>query len=175
MKPWTVAVAAALLFAAKPVCAQPSRPVTFEAGVVMGIIAQPYATVGVVVAPWTIRISGGGQPDRVDCSGLQLNVGRALRDEGNAKHTVGVMWARFQNRCWNESYTPTRNRQYSGQYAGFAYDFQVKGFFLETGTAFGAKNPVAESFGGSGPLAHVYGQIGYVYRFGQRHETQADR
>ena len=168
MKAWTVGVAATLLFIAKPICAQESRPVAFEVGGVMGIMG-PYASVGVVVAPWTIRVSGGGQTELANCYGLQLNVGRVLRDEGNAKHTLGAMWGGFRNACWwyPTPYTATRNRQVGGQYAGLAYDFQAKGFFIEVGTAFGAKNPV---LAGSGPLDHVYGQIGYVHRFGKKYE-----
>ena len=153
MKRWTLGVAAAILFIAKPAGAQQSRAVAFEVGAVMGIIAQPYASVGVVAAPWSVRVSGGGALP-CDCSGLQLNVGRVLRDEGNAKHTVGVVWARFRSLT-------------NGQYFGVAYDFQVKGFFIEAGPAFGAKNPVAS---GGGPLTHVYGQIGYVHRFGKKYE-----
>ena len=162
MKRWTLGVAAAILFIAKPAGAQQSRPVAFEVGAVMGIIAQPYASVGVVAAPWSVRVSGGGALP-CDCSGLQLNVGRVLRDEGNAKHTVGVVWGRFRDAQY-QPYRPT-----NGQYFGVAYDFQVKGFFIEVAPAFGAKNPVASDLGG-GPLTHVYGQIGYVHRFGKKYE-----
>ena len=170
MKPWTVGVAAAFLFIAQPVCAQESRPVALELGGVAGIINQPYASVGVVAAPWAIRVSSGGQPELVNCYGLQLNVGRVLRDAGNAKHTIGAMWGDFRYACWYQTpYTATRNRQIGGQYAGVAYDFQVKGFFIEVGPAFGAKNPVLSELGG-GPLTHVYGQIGYVHRFGKKYE-----
>ena len=170
LKPWTVGVVAASLFIAKPVCAQQSRRVGVEAGVVMGIIAEPYATVGIVAAPWSIRVSGGGQPELVNCYGLQANVGRVLRDEGNTKHTVGAVWAGFRNACWKHTpYTAARNQQI-GQYFGAAYDFQVKGFFVEVGPAFGAKNPSFDLPGDSGPLAHWYGQVGYVYRFGKKYE-----
>ena len=169
MKPWTVGAAAAFLFIAQPVCAQQSRPAALELGVVAGIINQPYASVGVVAAPWAIRVSGGGRPRDVNCYGLQLNVGRVLRDEENATHTLGVMWAHFRNACSNRSaYAKTHNRQIGGQYAGVVYDFQVKGFFIEVGTAFGASNPALSDLGLSGPLTHVSGQIGYVYRFGQK-------
>lgn len=163
MKPWTVGVAAAILFIAKSVCAQESRPVAFEVGVVQGILPTPYASVGVVAGPWSVRVSGGASGD--GRNGQQLNVGRVVRqvDEGNAKHTVGVVWARVHNAY---QYGFWGNRSISGQYFGLAYDFQVKGFFIEAGPAFGMKNPWSPGT----PLTHVYGQIGYVYRFGKTYE-----
>jgi hypothetical protein len=164
MKPWIVGVAAIVLFVARPLSAQESRPVAVEAGVVMGIV-QPYASVGVVAGPWSVRASGGAGRG---CNGQQLNLGRVLRDEGNAKHTIGVVWARFYNGCF---YGEHNVHTITGRYAGLAYDFQAKGFFLEFGPAFGARNPVGAAFG-SGPLTHVYGQIGYVYRFGKKYVTE---
>ena len=161
MKPWMVGVAAAFLFMAKSVCAQESRPVAFEVGVVQGIIPTPYASVGVVAGPWSIRLSGGASGD--GRNGQQLNVGRVLRDEDNATHTVGVVWARVRNAY---QYGWYGNRSISGEYFGLAYDFQVKGFFIEVGPAFGMKNPW---FNGT-PLTQVYGQMGYVYRFGKTYE-----
>ena len=70
------------------------------------------------------------------CDGQQLNVGRVIRDEGNAKHTIGAVWARFHNGCWYGEHNPHTN---TGRYVGLAYDFQVRGFFLEFGPAFGSK------------------------------------
>ena|SRR5436190_6931514 len=123
--------------------------VSLDAGVVMGIIFQPYMSVGMSVNSWAFRASGTLPSDFG--SGLQLNFGRVLRDEGNATHTLGVMWAQYVGDRW---FWPG-----SGRYAGVAYDFQVKGFFIETGAGVGAKNPVAPP-----ALRHVYGQVGYVHR-----------
>ena len=153
---------------AQPICAQTTgRPVHVEAGIVMGIIAEPYATVALVPGPWSIRLSGGGEHEFADCHGLQLNVGRVLRDEENAKHAISAMWGEFRSDCWNGSSYP-QYRQRGGQYLGVAYDFQVKGFLVEVGPAFGAKNPFLSI--GRGPFSHWYGQVGYVYRFGKKYE-----
>jgi hypothetical protein len=160
MKSWIVGAAAIALFVPTPIFAQPPRPVALEAGVVMGIFVQPYASLGVVAGPWSVRASGGAEGA---CNGQQVNVGRVLRDEGNAKHTIGAVWARFHTGCWYGEHNP---RTKTGRYVGLAYDFQVRGFFLEFGPAFGSKNPVGT---GLGPLAHVYGQLGYVYRFGKKY------
>jgi hypothetical protein len=168
------AIAAAVLLVASPARTQESRRFGLEAGVVMGIIAVPYPTVGVVAAPWSIRVSGGRAPGVVDCDGLQVNLGRVLREKGNAKHTVGAVWAHFRDGCWTDNpYTSGRNRESGGRYFGFAYDFQVKGFFVEAGPAFGARNPVSSAFTG-GLLDHVYGQIGYVHRFGKKYLDDDD-
>ena len=102
MKSWIVGAAAVVLFVATPVFAQESRPVAVEAGVVMGIV-QPYASLGVVAGPWSVRASGGAGRG---CNGQQLNVGRVLRDEDNAKHTIGAVWARFHNGCWYGEHNP---------------------------------------------------------------------
>jgi hypothetical protein len=164
MKRLIVGLGAALLCVAQPLFAQESRPaapVAFEAGVVLGVV-QPNILVGVVAGPWSVRASGGAARG---CNGQQLNAGRVLRDQDNAKHTIGVVWARFHNGCYYGEHNP---RTITGQYVGLAYDFQVRGFFLEFGPAFGARNPVGVIFG-SGPLDHVYGQIGYVYRFGKKY------
>ena len=174
MRLWVSGLAAVVLLGASSAQAQESRPFGLEAGVVMGIIAVPYPTVGVVAAPWSIRVSGGRAPGVVDCDGLQVNVGRVLREEGNAKHTVGAIWAHFHDGCWtNNAYTSGRNRESGGRYIGFAYDFQVKGFFIEAGPAFGARNPVSSVFTG-GVLDHVYGQIGYVHRFGKKYRDDSE-
>ena len=167
MRPWVSGIAAAILLVASPARAQESRPFGLEAGVVMGIIGVPYPTVGVVAAPWSVRVSGGRGPG-LNCRGLQVNVGRVLREEGNAKHTVGAIWADFRNGCWTDAYASSRNRESGGRYLGLAYDFQVKGFFIEAGPAFGARNPVS-SVSSGGLLNHVYGQIGYVHRFGKKY------
>ncbi len=133
--------------------AQSGSPrLAFEAGLVMSVIAQPYLTAGVVSHGWSVRVSGkthsqwGG--------GLQLNAGRVIRDEGNAKHTLGVMWATYDG---DRYFWPGH-----GHYAGIAYDFQVKSFFLETGWGLGARNPFMAQ---AAPFGHVYGQVGYVQRF----------
>jgi hypothetical protein len=160
MKSWIVGAAAAVLSIATPTFAEPSRPLALEAGVVMGLVAQPYASLAVIAGPWSLRASGGSGRG---CDGQQLNVGRVLRDEANAKHTIGAVWARFNTGCW---YGKNNIRSKTGRYVGLAYDFQVRGFFLEFGPAFGSKNPLGA---GLGPLARVYGQVGYVYRFGKRY------
>jgi hypothetical protein len=162
-------IAAVILLVASPARAQESRLFALEAGVVMGIIGVPYPTVGIIAAPWSIRVSGGRAPGLVNCYGVQVNAGRVFRDAGNAKHTVGAMWADFRNGCWTENESPsTRNREGGGRYFGLAYDFQVKGFFIEVGPAFGVRNPVLSLLSG-GALNHVYGQIGYVHRFGKKY------
>lgn len=161
MKSWMVGAVSAFVLIAQPLSAQESRPVAVEAGIVMGV-AQQYASLGVVTGPWSVRASGGAGRG---CDGQQLNVGRVLRDEDNAKHTIGVVWGRFHNGCYYGEHSP---RTLTGRYLGLAYDFQVKGFFLEFGPAFGAKNPVGVIFG-SGPLNHVYGQMGFIYRFGKKY------
>ena len=169
MRPWVSGIAAAVLLVASPARAQESRPFGLEAGVVMGIIGVPYPSVGVVAAPWSVRVSGGRAPGLVNCHGVQVNVGRVLREEGNAKHTVGAVWADFRSGCWTENaYNSGRNRESGGRYFGLAYDFQVKGFFIEAGPAFGVRNPVLSVVSG-GLLNHVYGQIGYVHRFGKKY------
>jgi hypothetical protein len=163
------AIAAAVLLVSSPARAQESRPFGVEAGVVMGIIAVPYPTVGVVAAPWSVRVSGGRAPGVVNCYGVQVNLGRVLREKGNAKHTVGAVWAGFRDGCWTDNtYTSSRSRQSGGRYFGLAYDFQVKGFFVEAGPGFGSRNPVSSAFTG-GLFDHVYGQIGYVHRFGRKY------
>jgi hypothetical protein len=164
MKHWISGAAAVVLFIATPVHAQESRPLTVEAGVVMGIIAQPYASFAVGRSPWVVRASGGGTAD--DCYGAQLNVGRVLRDESNARHSVSGVFATFRNACWYDYRTKNPTK---GQYAGVMYDFQAKGFFLEFGPAFGAKNPFVGGFD-AGLLGHIYGQVGYVHRFGKKYE-----
>jgi hypothetical protein len=161
MKPWIVGVAAALLLVARPLSAQESRPVAVEAGMVMGLVS-PYASVGIVAGPWSLRASGGVAHD---CNGQQVNVGRVIREKGNAKHTLGVMWARFHDGCF---YGEHNVHTSTGHYAGLAYDFQARGFFIEFGPAFGSRNPVGVAFG-RGPLTRVYGQLGYVYRFGKKY------
>lgn len=174
MRLGVAAIVAAVLVVASPARAQESRPFALEAGVVMGIIAVPYPTVGVVAAPWSVRFSGGRAPGVVDCYGLQVNAGRVIREKGNAKHTVGAIWAHFRDGCWIENaYPVARNRESGGRYFGFAYDFQVKGFFIEAGPAFGARNPVSSAFTG-GLLDHVYGQIGYVHRFGKKYQDETE-
>ena len=168
---WVSRIAAVILLVAGPARAQESRPFGLEAGVVMGIIGVPYPTVGIVAAPWSVRVSGGRAPGLVNCHGLQVNVGRVFREEGNAKHTVGAIWADFRDGCWTENaYTSSRNRESGGRYFGLAYDFQVKGFFIEAGPAVGARNPVSSAFTG-GLLNHVYGPIGYVHRFGKKYRA----
>jgi hypothetical protein len=170
MRLWVSGIAAALLLVASPSRAEESRPFGLEAGVVMGIIGVPYPTVAVVAAPWSIRVSGGRAPGLVNCHGFQANIGRVLREKGNAKHTAGAVWADFRNGCWiANAYPSSRNPESGGRYFGFAYDFQVKGFFIEAGPAFGISNPVSSTFGG-GPLNHIYGQIGYVHRFGKKYQ-----
>jgi len=169
MRLWISGIATVVLLFAGPARAQESRPFGLEAGVVMGIIGVPYPTAGVVAGPWSVRVSGGRAPGLVDCHGLQLNAGRVLRELGNAKHTVGFVWADFRNGCWTDNASASsRNRESGGRYIGFAYDFQVKGFFIEVGPAFGASNPVSSTFTG-GLLNHVYGQMGYVHRFGKKY------
>jgi hypothetical protein len=163
MKPVMDGLAIALLLVSGAVDAQESRPLALEAGMVIGVV-QLYASLGVVAGPWSVRVSGGAGRG---CNGQQLNVGRVLRDEDNAKHTIGIMWARFHNGCFYGEHHP---RTITGRYVGLAYTFQVRGFFLEFGPGFGAKNPVGVVFG-SGPLTHVYGQLGYVYRFGKKYVT----
>jgi hypothetical protein len=163
MKPLIAGVAATLLCVARPLSAQGSRPLTFEAGVVMGLVS-PYASFGVVAGPWSVRASGG--VNRA-CNGQQLNLGRVLRDKDNAKHTIGVVWARFHDGCF---YGENSVRTTTGHYTGLAYDFQARGFFLEFGPAFGSRNPVGAAFG-RGPLTHVYGQLGYIYRFGKSYSN----
>jgi hypothetical protein len=127
----------------------------------MGLV-QPYASLGVVAGSWTVRVSGGAGHH---CDGQQLNVGRVLRDADNAKHTIGVVWGRYHDGCFYGEHHP---RTTTGRYAGLAYDFQVRGFFLEFGPAVGARNPVGTYFG-SGPLTRVYGQLGYIHRFGKNY------
>jgi hypothetical protein len=174
MRLWVSGIAAVALLGASPARGQESRPFGLEAGVVMGIIAVPYPTAAIVAAPWSVRVSGGRAPGIVDCYGLQVNVGRIVREEGNAKHTVGAVWADFRDGCLTgNTYTPGRNRDSGGQYFGFAYDFQVKGFFIEAGPAFGARNPVSSVFTG-GLLDHVYGQVGYVHRFGKKYRDDSE-
>jgi hypothetical protein len=163
MKLSTVAAAAVVLLVARPLSAQESRSAAVEAGLVMGVVS-PYASVGVVAGPWSIRASGGAARD---CHGQQLNFGWVLRDESNAKHTIGMMWAQFHNGCF---YGEHNVRTITGHYAGLAYDFQVRGFFLEFGPAFGSRNPVGVAFG-RGPLTRVYGQVGYVHRFGKSYSN----
>lgn len=160
MKLWNVAMTAAILLMAASANAQ-SRPVAFEVGVVQGIIFRPYVSVGMVAAPWSVRVSGAAYSE--DCSGLQLNAGRVIRDSGNAKHTLGVMFARFRNGCW---YGQPALHQIDGQYFGVVYDFQVKGFFVEVGPGIGARNPVGSELG---LFSRVYGQLGYVHRFGKKY------
>ena len=128
---------------------------------VMGLV-QPYASLGVVAGPWSVRVSGGAGRG---CNGQQLNAGRVLRDEDNAKHTIGVVWGRFHDGCFYGEHNP---RTTTGRYVGFAYDFQARGFFLEFGPAFGARIRW-EPHSARGPLTHVYGQLGYVYRFGKKY------
>ena len=147
------------LFSATTLCAQPSRPLAVEAGAVMGVV-QPYASLGLVAGPWSVRASGGAGRG---CNGQQLNLGRVLRDQDNAKHTIGIMWGRFHNGCW---YGANHRLTRTGRYTGIAYSFQVRGFFLEFGPAFGDKNPVGP---GLGALSRIYGQVGYVYRFGHKY------
>ena len=111
------AIAAAVLLVASPARTQESRRFGLEAGVVMGIIAVPYPTVAVVAAPWSVRVSGGRAPGVADCDGLQVNLGRVLREKGNAKHTVGAVWAHFRDGCWTDNpYTSGRNRESGGNY-----------------------------------------------------------
>jgi hypothetical protein len=174
MRRWVSGIATAILLVASPARAQESRPFGLEAGVVMGIFGVRYPTVAVVAAPWSVRVSGVRVPRLVDCYGLQVNVGRVLREVGNAKHTVGAVWADFRSACVPENqYGSTYYRETGGQYLGAAYDFQVKGFFIEAGPAFGVRNPVLSRFG-SGILNHVYGQIGYVHRFGKKYQDDDD-
>jgi hypothetical protein len=126
----------------------PARKVAVEVGAVMGIIAQPYASAGIVVDGWSGRVSGIGRGDFGH--GVQVNLGRVIRDEGNAKHTLGVVWAWFAGERWLE----------------LAYTFQAKGFFVEVGPGLGARNPFA-----LGPtISHIYGQTGFVYRFGKKYQ-----
>ena len=174
MRRWVSGIAAAILLVASPARAQESRPVDVEAGVVMGIFGVRYPTVAVVAAPWSVRASGVVVPGVVHCYGFQVNVGRVLREVGNAKHTVGAVWAGFRSACGSENaYRPASSPEFGGQYFGAAYDFQVKGFFIEAGPAFGVRNPVLSLFG-SGILNHVYGQIGYVHRFGKKYQDDDD-
>jgi hypothetical protein len=159
MKRWIVG--AVVLLSASAVSAQESRPVSLEAGMVMGLV-QPYASLGVVAGPWSVRVSGGAGHN---CNGQQVNLGWVLRDQENAKHTIGAMWGRFHDGCFYGEHNPLTT---TGRYVGFAYDFQARGFFIEFGPAFGAANPVGAAFG-RGPLTHVYGQLGYIYRFGKKY------
>jgi hypothetical protein len=162
------AAVVALLSMATPSFAQQSRPLEVEAGAVMGIVAVPYASVGVTRGDLLVRVSGGTSGN--DCAGAQVNVGRVLRDEMNARHTVGLMWAGFRDNCWYaSSFVPRKG----GQYAGLAYDFQVKGFFLEVGAGAGARNPFL--FEVRGPMSHVYGQVGYIHRFGKEYVSDDER
>jgi hypothetical protein len=165
MKLGTLATTAAIVLTAGSVCAQESRPLAYEVGVVQGIILRPYLSVGIVAAPWSIRLSGAAFPD---CSGLQLNIGRVVRDSGNAKHTLGIMFADFRNAY---CYPRPGSHQIDGQYFGVVYDFQVKGFFVEVGPGVGARNPVGS---GLGAFSRVYGQLGYVHRFGKKYTDDDD-
>ena len=168
MRCWVSGIAAAVLLVASPARAQESRPFGLEVGVVQGILNVPYPTVTVVAAPWSIRVSGGRMPRLRNCYGLQVNVGRVLREVGDAKHTVGAVWADFRNAC--EPANASASIHYperGGRYFGAAYDFQVNGFFIEAGPAFGVKNPYL-SWLGISPLSYLYGQIGWVHRFGKK-------
>jgi hypothetical protein len=167
MKLWIVAATVSVLSIAQPADAQDSRSTNFEAGVVMGVIAVPYVSVGIDRNAWLLRVSGTATTD--DCHAVQVNAGRVLRDEHNAKHSVAAMWAKFRNECWNYGSTRDETR---GRYVGVVYNFQVKGFFLEAGPAFGSENPFA--FGLGGPLSHIYGQVGYVHRFGKKYEQDPE-
>lgn len=171
MRSWVSGIAAAVVLVASPAAAQESRPFDLEAGIVVGIILVPYPTVGVVAGPWSVRVSGGLSLVPVDnCYGFQVNLGRVVREVGDAKHTVGAVWAGFRSACGSQGpYTPTSGPKWGGQYFGAAYDFQVHGFFIEAGPAFGVSNPVSSVFGNR-ILNHVYGQIGYVYRFGKQNQ-----
>jgi hypothetical protein len=151
----------ALLLAAGPAHAQRAMPAV-ELGAIMGV-AGPSASVGLVASPWTIRVSGAPERD-IPCSGVQVNLGRVVREAGNAKHTIGGMWGRYERRCFE-----WRARRWGG-YAGIAYTFQAKGFFIEVAPALGAPNSFLEYWAGR-PLSRIYGQVGYVHRFGK---TYAD-
>jgi hypothetical protein len=159
MKRWIIG--AAIVLTASSVGAQESRPVSLEAGIVMGLV-QPYASVGVVAGPWSVRASGGAGRE---CNGQQVNVGWVLRDRENAKHTIGTVFGRFHDGCFYGEHSP---RTTTGGYAGLAYSFQARGFFLEFGPAFGSANPVGTAFG-RGPLTRVFGQLGYIHRFGKKY------
>lgn len=135
-----------------------AEPVAVELGWVMGIIAQPYFSAGVVTGPWAFRVSG--TPFSANGHGVQFNAGRIVRDSGNAKHTLSLMWAHFGGSDWM--------RPNHGEFAGVMYTFQVKGFFVEAGPGWGSKNPFDIGLG------HVYGQLGYVHRFGKKYEDDDD-
>lgn len=160
MKIWTVF--AIMVATATTAWGQDAPRFAVEAGVLAGVVT-PYATVAVVAAPWSVRVSGAKPTNH--CSGLQLNVGRVVREDSNAKHTLGAMWGRFMSCQFGD-----RRTRPTGEYFGLAYDFQAKGFFLEVAPAFGDRNPFLGSYGGRGPLTRVYGQIGYVHRFGKTYE-----
>jgi hypothetical protein len=159
MKRWIVG--AAIVLTATSASAQEPRPLSVEVGIVMGLV-QPYLSFGVVAGPVSVRASGGAGRG---CDGQQVNLGWVLRDQENAKHTMGAVWGRFHDGFWYGEHNP---RTVTGRYVGLAYSFQVRGFFLEFGPAFGAANPVGTAFG-RGPLTRVFGQLGYVHRFGKKY------
>ena len=129
MRRWVSGIAAAILLVASPARAQESRPLAVEAGVVMGIFGVRYPTVAVVAAPWSVRASGVLVPGVVHCYGLQVNVGRVLREVGNAKHTVGAVWAGFRSACGSENaYRPASSPEFGGQYFGAASTSRSRDF-----------------------------------------------
>ena len=154
-------VGAVLLLTAAPAFAQGQGRVAVEAGAVMGITG-PAASVGLVVSPFTVRVSGTPRLDEGSCDGgVQVNLGRVVREVGNAKHTLGGVWGRYDRRCFYR-----RSAQRWGEYVGVAYNFQAKGFFIEVAPTVGARNPFLEYTG----FPHLYGQIGYVHRLGKKYE-----
>lgn len=157
---------AVLVSLSAPVRAQ--APVTFEAGAVMGVLG-PYGSFGVVKAGWMARVSGG--LFRGDCYGAQVNAGRVVRAVGDARHTVGLAWAGFENGCgydpadprWQRAAKGKKYYRQGGQFASVTYTFQVRGFFVEAGPGFGSPNPFASN---AGLFRYIYGQVGYVTRLG---------
>ncbi len=169
MRLWISGIAAVVLLIAGPARAQEPRPFGLEAGVVMGIIAVPYPTVGVVAGPWSVRVSGGRAPDSsiaTDSSSMPGACSGNRATPSTRSAWSGPTFATAAGRTTPPH--PAAIARAADDTSAFAYDFQVKGFFIEAGPAFGASNPVSSTFTG-GLLNHVYGQMGYVHRFGKKY------
>jgi hypothetical protein len=121
-----------------------------EIGINFGLPAGINLSAGYLFGPFVLRVSGMYYHEFY---GVQLNAGIRTTDNVKFRHVLSAVIGRSVN-----------DIDFDGLYGGFAWDFFVKGFFLEIGATYGKYFYHYDRYQYEFSLAF---QVGYTYRFVQ--------